>query len=164
MVVAMRTSKSLLIKFIIVVLISQVTAFGYSGFTGFRRKVFRLGDAQTESEALDFVWNNRDKIEHFRDAVAQKEALVIKELSGGNTNFNYVVHHVGTSGNRLGSVFVKHAKGYAKGFGESASMSTERLRYEFDGINEFACFGFTTLEPYIYDSDKNYLVTQVQIN
>ena len=47
-----------------------------------------------------------------------------------------------------------------KGFGEDAPMSTERLRYEFEGINEFSAFGFTTLDPYVYDPKENYLVTQ----
>ena len=46
------------------------------------------------------------------------------------------------------------------GFGEDAPMSTERLRFEFEGINEFSAFGFTTLDPYIYDPEENYLVTQ----
>ena len=52
----------------------------------------------------------------FKDKVTDRTSLTIKELSGGNTNFNYVVHHVDDSKKRQGSVFIKHAKAYAKGY------------------------------------------------
>jgi hypothetical protein len=67
------------------------------------------------SQALDFVWRNKEKIDPFKDKVTDRVNLRIKELSGGNTNFNYVVHCVGEDNKRQGSVFIKHAKAYAKG-------------------------------------------------
>ena len=51
----------------------------------------------------------------FKDKVTDRSSLRIEELSGGNTNFNYVVHHVNSDNKRRGSVFIKHAKAYAKG-------------------------------------------------
>ena len=113
-----------------------------------------------ENAVIDFIWEKVDDIPPFKGKVKSKSSLKIKELSGGNTNFNYVVHNTDNSSQTIGSIFVKHAKPFAKGFGKSAPMSTVRLGYEFDGINEFSKYGFTTLEAYIYDSEKNYLVTQ----
>ena len=116
---------------------------------------------QTDEDAvIDFIWGKVDDIPPFKGKVKTKSSLKIKELSGGNTNFNYVVHNTDDSAKTIGSIFVKHAKPFAKGFGESAPMSTVRLGYEFDGVSEFSKYGFTTLEAYLYCPEGNYLVTQ----
>ena len=52
--------------------------------------------------------------------------LRVEEVNGGNTNFNFHVWDETRSPAK--GVFVKHAKPFAKGFGESASMSVDRLR------------------------------------
>jgi len=119
-----------------------------------------LRSQKDEEAVIDFIWKSVDSIPPFKGKVTDKSSLKIKELSGGNTNFNYVVHNTDGNSKKLASVFVKHAKPYAKGFGESAPMSTVRLGYEFYGVNEFSKYGFTTLDAYIYDAEQCYLVTQ----
>ena len=86
-------------------------------------------DAQN---ALKWVENNINKISIFNESPT-KLSLTVNEIGGGNTNFNYVVRDT-TTGR---AAFVKHAKAFAKGFGESAPMSTIRLGYEYYGAKTF---------------------------
>ena len=108
-------------------------------------------DAQN---ALSWVEKNIDKISIFAESPS-KLSLTVDEIGGGNTNFNYVIRDL-SSGR---AAFVKHAKAFAKGFGESAPMSTLRLGYEYYGMNEFSKYGFTVPESYYYDPVENYLST-----
>jgi len=111
---------------------------------------------KTAEAALEYVRRRKTDIPIFQDSDSGN--LLIEELGGGNTNFNYVVWDASFSKKSKG-VFVKHAKGFAKGFGESAKMSTIRLYYEYQGMKEFTNFGFTIPDCFLYDSDEHYLVT-----
>ncbi len=119
--------------------------------------------------AVNFVKKNIHKISFFSSFKSEDNSsededelnlllmnLKGKEIGGGNTNFNYKIYD---TRNESQAVFIKHAKNFAKGFGEDAKMSTERLNYEYRGMLEFEKFGFASPDTYIYDSNENYLVT-----
>jgi 5-methylthioribose kinase len=155
-------------KFIVVILFIIIESYSYHTWSSIHwksnKKVFSSLIDQTVTEsrlnsdainALDWVKNNLDKILIFDSLHDDDTSLSIREIGGGNTNFNYVVFD--KKSNK--SVFVKHAKPFAKGFGESAPMSVERLGYEYFGMNEFSKYGFTVPECYYYDNKENYLAT-----
>lgn len=108
------------------------------------------------SNTLQYIQKKQSLIPPFQSLSLQEmQSLCIKELEGGNTNYNYVVYQKDSNK----KCFVKHAKPYAKGFGESVPMSTKRLEYEFEGMNEFSKYGFLTPECYSYDRIENYLIS-----
>lgn len=105
--------------------------------------------------ALNWAKSNKNKICVFT-SIPDVNRLTIEEIGGGNTNFNFKVYD---EFNPSISCFVKHSKDYAKGFGESAKMSTRRLEYESNGMLEFEKYGFVVPDNYLYDSNENYLAT-----
>ena len=76
------------------------------------------------TEALNYIKKKASGIPVFNGV--NMDDLAVRELPGGNTNFNYVVYDVthNTPGSMVG-VFVKHAKPFAKG------MRGESLNYFF---------------------------------
>mmetsp|Transcript_25571 Transcript_25571/g.33448 ORF Transcript_25571/g.33448 Transcript_25571/m.33448 type:complete len:474 (+) Transcript_25571:115-1536(+) len=115
------------------------------------------GDEQLELQnAQKFILQHRIFIDSLESA--DPKDIVLEEVDGGITN--YCFHAFDTAQPSKG-VFMKHAKDYVRGFGEGAKLTRERVRYEYDGIQEFSRYSSeVTPAVYVFNEEKSYLVTE----
>ena len=105
--------------------------------------------------ALNFIYTRLSDIEPLKNSAVDN--LVIEELSGGVTNYCFKCFD---KDEPQRAVFIKHATDYIRGLGK-VSLTSERLRYENDGMKAYAkyCPSFVP-KIYLYDDKLKYLVNE----